>query len=151
MEFREAKRGHSQPTTQEALFYQSDSDHPRYYAPQRRSQQYSPWYSPRTWSRKVWVGLIVGIVVVIVIAIVVPVTVTRTGGNSSYPDYAELAYSLAETCEEKSRAFWFWRWNGRTDRSRTQTKERTSLIPLITSLAMTRVCPYSTQTSRGVS
>lgn len=50
---------------------------------------------PKSWGKKVWIGIGAAIVIVI-IAIVVPVVVVTR--NNRYPDYTKLTYTLSETC-----------------------------------------------------
>ena len=53
---------------------------------------------PKTWSKKVWIGIGVGVVLVIAIAIGVGVGVSEANKRNAYPSYAQVAYSLKETC-----------------------------------------------------
>ncbi|KAK3902836.1 glycoside hydrolase [Staphylotrichum tortipilum] len=57
----------------------------------------SPW-SPRSWSRKVWIWVGTGIVVVVaaVVGAVVGVRLAK-GGGGSYPNYSRLNYTLIDT------------------------------------------------------
>ncbi|KAG6008848.1 hypothetical protein E4U43_000090 [Claviceps pusilla] len=54
-----------------------------------------PWWNPRYWTRKIWIG--VAAVVVIVIIIIVAVAVSLSKKNNSYPDYSPLTYNLQDT------------------------------------------------------
>jgi hypothetical protein len=100
MDFEEPKHGSCQP--QETLVYPSDGDDRRYYASQRGEQEERSPYNPKSWSLKVKIGVILGIIIVALIIVIIPVAVTLTRKNNSYPDYAELAYSLADTCKRKN-------------------------------------------------
>jgi hypothetical protein len=64
----------------------------------------SPW-NPKNWSRRTWLiaGTMTALLVVAIIATAIGVRVTRDkdGGNSSYPDYFKLNYTLVDTCELK--------------------------------------------------
>ena len=92
------KPGRRQPTTQEVHGYPEYHGYdaqPAY--EDRHAHTDLPWYNPKSWSKKVWIGVIV-LVIIIIVVIAVPVAVTQSK-NNSYPDYSEVAYSLAETCE----------------------------------------------------
>jgi len=51
---------------------------------------------PKTWSRRVWIGVVVAAIIVLVAVIVGAVLGTRA---NRYPDYSKLNYSLVDTCE----------------------------------------------------
>jgi hypothetical protein len=60
-------------------------------------------WNPANWTRRIWL-IVVTAVVVVVVAIVgavvgVRATQNNSGGNSSYPDYSKLNYTLIDTCE----------------------------------------------------
>lgn len=101
MEYQESKPGRGGPAAHETHGYYPDNQAPPYTYSAPHTQERTAWYSPKTWSRKVWIAVIVVVVIIIVIAIAVPVAVTQTQ-NNSYPDYAEVAYSLAETCKRET-------------------------------------------------
>ncbi|KAL2177879.1 glycoside hydrolase family 16 protein [Thermothelomyces heterothallicus CBS 202.75] len=58
-------------------------------------------WKPASWTRRIWliVGTVVVLIVVVVVGAVVGVKATRNngGGNSSYPDYFKLNYTLIDT------------------------------------------------------
>lgn len=58
-----------------------------------------PWWNPRYWSRRVWIGVVILILVIIVVAVVAGVLAGKKSSSSAYPDYSPLAYSLADTCK----------------------------------------------------
>lgn len=67
------------------------------------SSSSSRW-NPANWTRRIWlaVGTVVVLIVVVVVGAVVGVKATRDngdGGNSIYPDYFKLNYTLIDTCE----------------------------------------------------
>lgn len=62
----------------------------------RQVQTKVPWWNPRYWRKRVWIGL--SIVLVIIITIAVAVGVTQAKKANAYPNYSELNYSLKETC-----------------------------------------------------
>lgn len=99
MEFQERKPG-GQPATQE-FRYAPEEQPPTYTYSAPHAREESAWYNPKTWSRKVLIAVIVVAIIILVIVIAVPVAVTQSKGNS-YPDYAEVAYSLAETCKQQT-------------------------------------------------
>lgn len=98
MEFQERKPGRREPPAQDSYgYYPEEQDRPYVYGT-RQTHERTAWYSPKSWSRKVWIIVVVVIVLIVAIAIAVPVVVTQTSKNA-YPDYDEVAYSLAETCK----------------------------------------------------
>ncbi len=62
------------------------------------SQESSSW-SPRSWSRKVWIWVGVGTVVVVAAVVGGVVGARVAKRNSSYPNYSRLNYTLVDTCE----------------------------------------------------
>lgn len=68
----------------------------------------SPW-NPKNWSRRIWliVATVTILIVVAIVATVIGVRATRDngGGNSSYPDYSKLNYTLVDTCELEMRVY----------------------------------------------
>lgn len=62
----------------------------------RHVQTSMPWWNPRYWRKRVWLGVVVAILVILAIVIAVAVTQTR---KSAYPDYTALNYTLSETCK----------------------------------------------------
>lgn len=91
-QFYEPKHG-SQPSYEEVF----PSHHHRPGSGVSKVQTTMPWWNPRYWRKRVWA--IVVTVVVIIIAVAVAVGVTQSQGGGSYPDYSNVTYSLAETCE----------------------------------------------------
>lgn len=55
-----------------------------------------PWWNPRYWAKRVWIGLAVALAIVIAIAVAIGVTVSKA---NAYPSYKELAYTLQDTCK----------------------------------------------------
>lgn len=100
MEFQERKPG-DQPATQE-FRYSPEGQAPSYTYSAPHAREETAWYNPKTWSRKVLIAVIVVAIIILVIVIAVPVAVTQSNNNNSYPDYAEVAYSLAETCKQQT-------------------------------------------------
>lgn len=93
MEFQEMKSGRRQPAAEEVFTYPTD----RNWDSQPADYQRRPWYNPKAWSKKIWIGVVV-LVIILIIVIAVPIGVTQSQ-NNAYPNYAEVAYSLAETCK----------------------------------------------------
>ncbi|KAG6021679.1 hypothetical protein E4U41_002429 [Claviceps citrina] len=54
-----------------------------------------PWWNPRYWTRKIWIGFVA--IVIIIIIVIVAVAVSLGKKNSSYPDYPPLTYNLQDT------------------------------------------------------
>lgn len=54
------------------------------------------WWNPKTWGKKIFIGVGVGIVALIVIVVAVAVTEVK---KNRYPDYSKLTYTLNTTCE----------------------------------------------------
>ena len=70
----------------------------------------SPW-SPKTWTRKIWLLIVAGILVVVaaVVGGVVGSRAARNKDGGSYPNYSKINYTLIDTCEwnpESSCVFW---------------------------------------------
>jgi hypothetical protein len=65
----------------------------------------SAW-NPRNWTRRIWLIIVTVIVVIVVVVVgtVVGVRATRNGdsGNTSYPDYFKLNYTLIDTYSSTS-------------------------------------------------
>lgn len=55
-----------------------------------------PWWNPRYWTKRIWIGVVTALVIIIVIAVAVGVTQAK---KNAYPNYSQLSYSLKETCE----------------------------------------------------
>ncbi|KAJ3474865.1 hypothetical protein NLG97_g9660 [Lecanicillium saksenae] len=53
-----------------------------------------PWWNPRYWGKRVWIGLAVVVAILIAIGVGVGVTVSKA---NAYPSYKQLAYSLQDT------------------------------------------------------
>lgn len=66
----------------------------------RHVQSRMPWWNPRYWRKRVWLGVAALVVIVIIIAVAAGVAESKK--NSAYPDYTDLNYSLADTCESSS-------------------------------------------------
>lgn len=67
----------------------------------RQARASMPWWNPRYWRKRAWIGL--GIVVAVVVIVVVAVAVVVSKKNA-YPDYAPLAYALSDTCTLEAAA-----------------------------------------------
>lgn len=76
--------------------YYDDRDDLRPYRKPHRATTSMPWWNPRYWARKVWIGVIAVVVIIIVIAVAVGVTVSK---QNAYPSYKALSYKLQDTCE----------------------------------------------------
>lgn len=61
----------------------------------RQAQTTMPWWNPRYWRKRVWIGLSIIVLVVIIIAVAVGITQSK---DHPYPDYSALNYFLKETC-----------------------------------------------------
>ncbi|KAK3297013.1 concanavalin A-like lectin/glucanase domain-containing protein [Chaetomium fimeti] len=65
----------------------------------------SAW-NPRNWTRRIWLIIVTVIVVIVVVVVgtVVGVRATRNGdsGNTSYPDYSKLNYTLIDSYSSTS-------------------------------------------------
>ncbi|KAK2593220.1 hypothetical protein QQS21_009060 [Conoideocrella luteorostrata] len=53
-----------------------------------------PWWNPRYWTRKIWIGVVALVVIIIVVVVAVAVTVSK---KNRYPDYSPLTYKLQDT------------------------------------------------------
>ncbi|OAQ64750.1 glycoside hydrolase family 16 [Pochonia chlamydosporia 170] len=53
-----------------------------------------PWWNPRYWTRRIWIGVVVVVVIIVAVVIAVAVTVTK---KNAYPDYSTLTYNLQDT------------------------------------------------------
>ncbi|CAI6096387.1 unnamed protein product [Clonostachys chloroleuca] len=53
-----------------------------------------PWWNPRYWTKRIWIGVVTALVIIIVIAVAVGVTQAK---KNAYPNYSQLSYSLKET------------------------------------------------------
>ena len=63
-----------------------------------RSESLAPrWYEWRHWSKKKWI--VAGVTGGLLLVIIIVVAVVATKKDGSYPAYAALSYSLAETCK----------------------------------------------------
>lgn len=65
-----------------------------------RESDRSSW-NPKAWSRRVWLILVTVIILVVavVVGIVLGLRASKNSGNSSYPDYSKLNYTLIDTCK----------------------------------------------------
>lgn len=84
----------SNPPSRGPPAYNADptfADHSQY-------EKRSGW-NPKTWSRRVWIGVVVGLVVLLIVIIVAAVLATKA---HPYPDYSELSYALVDTYEGSS-------------------------------------------------
>jgi hypothetical protein len=66
-----------------------DFDRPETLAPK--------WYEWRHWSKRKWI--MAGVTGVLLLVLIIVVAVVASRKNGSYPAYAALSYSLAETCK----------------------------------------------------
>jgi hypothetical protein len=62
----------------------------------RHVQSSMPWWNPRYWRKRIWAGLVAVIVIIIIIVVAVVATKSKSG---AYPTYAQVSYSLKETCK----------------------------------------------------
>lgn len=53
--------------------------------------------NPRSWRKRVWVGIGIAAVIVLILAIVPAVVISNNKANNSYPDYSPINYTLSET------------------------------------------------------
>ena len=64
--------------------------------PHRYSSGGSKWWNVKTWGWKRWAILAAAVVVLIVVIVVAVVLSTK---KDKYPNYSQLSYKLADTCE----------------------------------------------------